>query len=219
MEEKLKGWFIDEERNKLLKDVKNINCISPNKSDVFNAFEFLEPQDVNVLIIGKDPYPERDKANGYAFSVNDDSKDDSIRNIFKAVDKYHPNNKDKHNSNLNKWAIDNKVLLLNSALTFDNSPFAERKKIWKPFIDAILKKLLTSNNNKLVVFLWGNEARDTFFAALKEIKKEITRKILVCVSNHPSNSSENRKGNFSILAPVHFEVCDNFLGLPIWKNL
>ena len=80
-------WFTRQEVEELFTSEiqKCINeCTRPNQSDIFNAFEGLKPQDVKVLIIGQDPYPDEAKAHGLAFSYKDGkiSADDSLRNIF-----------------------------------------------------------------------------------------------------------------------------------------
>ena len=86
MQEKLKGWFSEIEINELITDDIKMcikNCVSPYKDDIFNAFKGLKPEDVKVLIIGQDPYPEIGRADGLAFSFgNGDKPKDSLGNIF-----------------------------------------------------------------------------------------------------------------------------------------
>ena len=164
--------------------------------------------------------------------------------IFKAIKAYKTNEKfydisdtdikgtkdnDGWNTNLETWATSKGILLLNTALTYcDEIKKEDRVTIWKPFVEKIIENLLIKNENgKLVVFLWGDTARKLLNNCIKNLldksKKSINKNVLVCVSNHPSNQSINRGGNFPILAPAHFEACDKFLFGEdeknyIWKN-
>ena len=113
-------WFTRQEVEELFTSEiqKCINeCTRPNQSDIFNAFEGLKPQDVKVLIIGQDPYPDEAKAHGLAFSYKDGtiSADDSLRNIFHKIKE--DVGIDNNFTNLSTWK-EQGVLLLNTALTF-----------------------------------------------------------------------------------------------------
>ena len=77
-------WLTVQEIEKLF--TPNVNqcieeCTRPKQDEIFNAFDGLKPQDVKVLIIGQDPYPDEAKAHGLAFSYRDGSipADDSLR--------------------------------------------------------------------------------------------------------------------------------------------
>ena len=59
----------EEELANLEKCIKN--CISPNEEDIFNAFKLFKAEETNIIVIGKDPYPDNKKAHGLAFSVKD----------------------------------------------------------------------------------------------------------------------------------------------------
>ena len=221
--EKLKesGWIgtfkPSQQLKKCIKEVKGV--IKPKQEDIFNAFDKLTPKTTKVLILGQDPYPEEERADGYAFSFGDNEPaEDSLLNVFKAVQKAYnlPNSNVKTwNTKLDKWAKANKVLLLNTALTYESKEKTDTHiEAWKPFIKEVIKSLLTCSNDKLVIFLWGDKAKATFFNLIKEKKTymSIKRQMLVLISNHPSNSSVNRGGNFPILAPNHFKACNDFLG-------
>lgn len=201
------GWFDGIDMKNLFKDNENkyktsiIDCInnctspSPNKKDfenkeedfikeklklIFKAFSLFEPSETKVLILGQDPYPEVKRAQGLAFSFKNNHKpaDDSLLNIFKAIEEY----KKKNNINITKsikewdtnlecWAKNNDILLLNTALTFDEkTSLTKRKNVWEPFVQKIITKLLTYDNDNLVIFLWGKEAQKTFLRVLNNIE-------------------------------------------------
>ena len=185
------------------------SCESPKKRDIFNAFKLFGPNETKVLILGQDPYPPKIVGNkaiihahGYAFSSNNaDIIPDSLENIFIAIKNC------KKSINLENWSKENKVLLLNSSLTYQGGTQKFHNDSWKSFIKKIFSSLLTSNNKPLVVFLWGNLAKQTFLDSINEI--EIKRKILVLTTSHPSNLSVGC--GFRNDAPKHFKICNDFL--------
>lgn len=223
------GWL--DENFEVSKEIQKCieKCKSPKQEDIFNAFKLFKSEETQILILGQDPYPENQKAHGFAFSVQKEygKIDDSLLNIFKAVKAYKSNKKfndvdineiNNWNTDLSEWAKKNKILLLNSALTYDDETSPEtRIEIWQPFIKNIIEKLLSNNKNKTDVFLWGEKAQKCFLKAINGIC--ITRNLIVFVSNHPSNRSVNNNGDFSEKAPEHFRLCDEFLNQDIWKSM
>jgi len=216
-----------EDLKKFINDLDD-NKISPEKDKIFNAFKIgnngniCEPKDVKVLIIGQDPYTKiSGKADGYAFSQNGKKPaEDSLLNIYIAIQKaYKFKNKDidTWDTNLATWAKDNGVLLLNTALTYQKGKKIEHQNNWKNFIELVINKLLTTVNNKLVVFLWGDDARRLFHKVMFE--SDNIRDILVLPTSHPSKNYDAYKKGFCYEAPNHFKACDEFLKEPVWENL
>lgn len=170
-------------------------CTRPRQDEIFNAFDGLQPQDVKVLIIGQDPYPDEAKAHGLAFSYRDGSipADDSLRNIFHkikddlGIDNIH--------TNLSAWK-EQGVLLLNRALTFAPNNQDFHIKAWHDFINQVISKLLkvkTENKQPLVIMLWGAKANELKALAYKGIKQEADYQekypfVRILRSSHPSNN-------------------------------
>jgi uracil-DNA glycosylase len=80
--------------------------------------------------------------------------------IIKEVERDIYNGFDIHVSSeysLRRWAIQG-VLLLNTALTVEESTPGSHIKLWKPFTEYIFK-ILNENNSGLIFMLWGNEAQ------------------------------------------------------------
>lgn len=192
-------WFTRQEIEKLFTSEiqKCINeCTRPNQSDIFNAFERLKLQDVKVLIIGQDPYPDEAKAHGLAFSYKDGklSAEDSIRNIFYKIKE--DVGIDNSYTNLSAWK-EQGVLLLNTALTFagkSNQKF--HIKTWKQLINLAISKLLevkTATKQPLVVMLWGGKANKLRTLAFKGNEQEKSYQgkypfVKILRSSHPSNN-------------------------------
>lgn len=151
---------------------------------IFNALDRCSFSDVQVIIIGQDPYHGEGQANGLCFSVNDKVKmPPSLQNIFKEIQgdlgKEFP-----QSGNLGRWA-DQGVLLLNATLTVRaSSPGSHQKKGWEQFTDEIIKKV--SDEKEGVVFiLWGAYAQKKG-EVIDESKHHIIH------SPHPSPFSADR---------------------------
>lgn len=145
--------------NKHKKDINivfNNKMTVPTEYQVFNSFERCPYDKLKVVIIGSDPYPSAADANGVAFSVSRNYKlPRTLNNIFKAleIDLKIQN----QNGNLIKWANQG-VLLLNSSLTTAPGLIGGHFKIWKPFIEDVIK-VLNRKKLPLVWSLWGNQAK------------------------------------------------------------
>lgn len=203
---------------------------------IFKALTLFKPKETRILIIGQDPYPNQKRAHGLAFSFGDNSKpaDDSLLNIYKAIEECKRANNVKiekkiteWDTNLEKWATTNKVLLLNTALTYNKKDKKENRIAdWKPFINEIILNLLkVKKGRKLVVFLWGDDARKLFHKIIynekdntNEIENIDSNNILVLSTSHPSNNYKAVYKGFCYEAPNHFKACDEFLEDKVWLD-
>lgn len=182
----------------ILKEEYNNYTIYPDKNNIYNALKLTPPDKVKVIILGQDPYINKDQANGLSFSVQPGiAIPPSLRNIFREQRKdlgiIQPNSGD-----LTKWA-EQGVLLLNTTLTvragLSNS---HQGKGWGIFTDSIIKYLGQKEN--IVFMLWGNNA--------KAKKKLIdSSKNLILEAAHPSPLSATR-GFFGC---QHFSKANNYL--------
>lgn len=157
----------------------------PLPVDRYRALELLAPDEVNVVILGQDPYHDEGQAHGLAFSVPNGVKiPPSLRNIFRELAddlKLPPPTA----SDLTRWAKQG-VLLLNTALTVaPGSPGSHANNGWKRVTDAIISALADSDKPRVFV-LWGKHAQS---------KRELiprNRAHLVIESSHPSPLSVYR---------------------------
>ena len=67
-QEKLQPYF-QETLNFVRNERESGKIIYPPAADVFNAFKYTEFSDVNVVILGQDPYHGPNQAHGLCFSV------------------------------------------------------------------------------------------------------------------------------------------------------
>lgn len=168
---------------KVKQEYKN-NTIYPQQKNIFSAFELIEG-DLNVVILGQDPYHQPNQAQGLAFSTPAGIKNPpSMVNILKGIqcDLNIPSK--CQDGDLTPWAKQG-VLLLNTILTVqDSKPKSHEKLGWYEFTDNIIKSI--SNDFENVVFiLWGGPAH-------KKEKLIEKNKHLIIKEVHPSPLSVYR---------------------------
>lgn len=157
--------------------------IYPYIDDIFKALNLTSFENLEVVIIGQDPYHGVGQANGLAFSLNENVKiTPSLRNIFKELES--DLGIKRTNKDLSGWAKQG-VLLLNTILTVEkDKPLSHKDLGWQEVTDYLIKYI--SNNKKHVVFiLWGNESQ-------KKINLIDESKHLIIKSSHPSPLSASR---------------------------
>lgn len=158
--------------------------IFPSKEKIFRALELVSPQQVNVVIIGQDPYHGEGQACGLSFSVAEGVKfPPSLMAIFHEVQTDVGGNVPQ-SGDLGRWA-EQGVLLLNSSLTVESGKPASHKRIgWEKLTQKIIDTLAIRNKG-VVYILWGNFAQ--------RVGRNIDReKNLVISSAHPSPLSSYR---------------------------
>jgi uracil-DNA glycosylase len=154
----------------------------PMPQQVFRALQ-VPPQQVRVVILGQDPYPNAEHACGLAFSVPAGVRPlpPSLRNILDEV-RADCGGTVIENGDLQPW-VNQGVLLLNRTLTvaagLSNSHHALG---WSAVTDAVLKGVVACDPN-VVAILWGATAQRTahLFAPAS-----------VVASAHPSPLSAHR---------------------------
>lgn len=168
--------YLDDIFFKINQEYEN-KVIFPKKEQILNAFKFTPYKDVKVVILGQDPYPNKNQANGLSFSVNDGIKlPKSLRNIYKELSD--DLNIENISGNLENWAKQG-VFLLNSVLTVEEKNAGVHKKIgWSKFSDDIIKEI-NAKTTPVVFILWGNFAKDKQSLITKDIH-------LILTSSHPS---------------------------------
>lgn len=151
----------------------------PDQTKIFKSLE-LDPDEVKVIILGQDPYPNPDHATGLAFSVprTVSALPASLRNIFQELES--DVGVARKDGDLADWAGQG-VLLLNSCLTIDpNNPLAHTKIGWQKFTDSIIEKM---SQRQVIGILWGNQAQS--------MKHHFAQEDLI-TSAHPSPLSAYR---------------------------
>ncbi|MSP14361.1 MAG: uracil-DNA glycosylase [Chloroflexi bacterium] len=168
--------FLEEERQKY--------TVFPPEPEIFSALEHTPCQEVNVMLLGQDPYHDFNQAHGLCFSVRPGfSPPPSLANIFQELHQdvgcAIPNT-----GYLMPWA-DQGVLLLNTVLTVRaHAPNSHKNKGWEKFTDQIIREV-SGKDSPVVFLLWGGFAQK---------KKELidTARHVIIESAHPSPLSARR---------------------------
>jgi uracil-DNA glycosylase len=127
----------------------------PSEKNIFAAF-YKEPSLIRVLIVGQDPYPNPDYANGLAFSVSPGITQlpASLKNIYKELES--DLGIKRNSGDLSDWANQG-VLLINRCLTVEPGKSGSHTDIgWQVFTESVIKYCAI---NGALGILWGNEAQ------------------------------------------------------------
>ena len=172
----------------------------------FRALLEVAPQDVQVVVLGQDPYHGPNQAQGLAFSVPDFCPiPPSLRTMFAELAKEYPDTCVKQRKSLVRWARQG-VLLLNTSLTVEaHKPASHAKRGWEVITDAIIERVLREARPK-VFLLWGAHAQSK--EALLQAHPP-AGPVLVLKSNHPSPLSALRP-------PRPFIGCGHFSKANEW---
>ncbi|MBX9624262.1 MAG: uracil-DNA glycosylase [Gemmataceae bacterium] len=152
--------------------------VFPTEQDTFNAFRFTPLENVEVLLLGQDPYPTPGVAHGLCFSVRPGvALPASLRNIYRELED-DVGAKPVRHGYLATWAKRG-VLLLNACLTVRaNQPNSHANKGWEKFTDAAIRAV-NASDRRVVFLLWGA------YAQKKEKLIDAGRHVVV-KGTHPS---------------------------------
>lgn len=155
--------------------------ICPDYKNIFRAFHLCPYNKLKLIIIGQDPYPQKDVATGLAFANTNNTEDKylspSLQIIKESVIDYGvPHNLITFAPGLEEWE-EQGVLLLNTALTCEVNKPESHSLLWRPFIVKLLQNIC-SNNTGIVFLLLGGKAQS--------LKPYIDRFQYVYEAHHPS---------------------------------
>ena len=153
----LNPWLDSTDHYNVVKALKSANesgvRFTPRYGDAYNAFLHCPVDQLKVVMIGQDPYPQPDVADGIAFSCSKKGKPEaSLRYIFKALDT------PDADPNLKRWS-DQGVLLLNTAMTVEVNNVGSHYDMWKPFMSSLLTEISNLRPDIIVVGL-GKKAQE-----------------------------------------------------------
>jgi uracil-DNA glycosylase len=161
---KLKSYIQSSDFDKILSELYNLKeegkRFTPPLKQVFRAFEECPSENLKVIMIGQDPYPQIGVADGLAFSCGNTKKPQpSLKNIFEAVEttvyQEWPTHQDP---DLTRWANQG-ILLLNRALTCEIDKVGSHYDIWDDFLMYVLD-ILNFTSSGLIFVLLGAKAQE-----------------------------------------------------------
>jgi len=148
---------LDELGTKLQKQADQGERILPDKKHLFRALE-LKPEQVKVIIVGQDPYPNISDAIGLSFAVppRKTGLPGSLLNIQKEI-MTDIGSTTTADGDLTKWASQG-VMLLNRVLTVTAGESGSHSKLgWQEITEKIVAHCA---NLGAVGLLWGSSARE-----------------------------------------------------------
>ena len=164
----------------LVKDKENNRRFTPPVKYIFRAFEECKHNDVKVVMIGQDPYPNLNVADGLAFSCSLKMKEQpSLTKMFDYLEKKYDSF--ERDPDLKRWANQG-ILLLNTALTTQVNKIGSHYSLWEPFIKELISYI--NNNMSDIVFV--------FFGRKAEMFKVMVNQHPVFYAHHPASASYNK---------------------------
>lgn len=137
--------------------------------------------EVKVVIVGQDPYPNADYADGYAFSVRTEVSPfpASLVNIFKELES-DLGTPMPANGNLERWSRQGVLLINRTLTTVPGESHAHQRSGWMAITEVIIREVASKG---AVGILWGGNAQQMadYFDSSRVIK-----------SAHPSPLSSYR---------------------------
>ena len=136
--------------------------LCPAQSDVFRAFELCPLNDLKVVMLGQDPYPQKGVATGVLFGNRKEVDEDNLSPSLNVVKEAAINFEVPHycitfDQTLESWAKQG-ILMINSALTVEMNRIGSHVMLWRPFIAKLLKNL-SEYNTAIVYVLFGRQAQ------------------------------------------------------------
>lgn len=164
--------------------------ILPESNLIFRAFKETPYDKVTVVMLGQDPYPQVNVADGLAFSCSRSLyPQPSLKNICVEIDSEYPQYMfDPHmwrldQIDLTRWTKQG-VFLLNSALTVQTNKPGSHADLWRDFTIEIINKL---NKKEELVYLLLGKISQSF-------EKYISTKHRIISAPHPASESYGHSG-------------------------
>lgn len=133
--------------------------IEPKYTNVFKAFTLCSLNNLKIVFLGQDPYPQRGVATGILFGNKENTTLSPSLEIIKeaCIDNTVEHGKIEFDNTLESWGTQG-ILLLNSALTVERNKAGSHTSIWRPFISSLLSNI-SNTETGIVYVLFGNQAQ------------------------------------------------------------
>lgn len=169
----------------LLRDAQDGKRFTPKVKDIFKALELCPLDSTRVVVLGQDPYPHMDAADGIAFSCSKKGKiEKSLEYMYKSLEK--TTGQVVTDPDLSRWSKQG-MLLLNSALTTTINKPGTHQLLWKPFTAYLIDYLVWNKPNLIYVFL-GKKAQE-----YADLVPDNNYKIMV---SHPASAAYEKQSEW-----------------------
>lgn len=163
--DKLKGFLLSQEFTDILTELYNQSQegknFTPVIKEIFRAFEECPYNDLKVVIVGQDPYPKMNIADGIAFSCSHTREEQpALQYIFDEIARTVRESlpREEFDPDLKRWSNQG-VLMLNTSLTCEINNLGSHTALWKPFINYLFD-ILNSNNTGIIYVFLGKKAME-----------------------------------------------------------
>jgi len=202
--------------------------IRPNSEHIFESFKYFDANNLRVVLIGQDPYPDPRHAHGLSFSSKHSSVPSSLRNIYKCLCANGYISSIPNTADLTNWAKQG-VLMLNTMLTRTPNILKDdtgatyvsgnggsmnncKHTFWVKFTALFLQELHVwldichQDNKEIFILLWGNDAQklEQFIDTSTTVSGN---KLTVLKWGHPSTLNQINRDNDN---PNAFINCGHF---------
>lgn len=195
----------------LLNKEYKIKEIYPSQSNVFKAFKLCRYKDLKIVMLGQDPYPQKEIATGILFGNKVETKEKNLSSSLQiikdaAINLEVPKYSYIFDLTLESWAKQG-ILMLNSALTVELNKIGSHTMIWRPFTIALLKHL-SEYETGIIYVLFGEQAQ-TFKPYINKQFNDILE------VKHPAYYARINQRMSSELFITINKLCINKYGVPI----
>ena len=165
-EEYFGDWIKVIDKTELYRVINQINVLykthkcEPTYDNIFKAFNITPYNDLKLISLAMDPYPQHEVSTGICFANQKSvvTLSPSLEVLKEAIINFEvPHNLITFDPTLEEVSRQG-VLLLNSALTVETNKPNSHTYLWRPFMCSLLKNL-SEYNPGLVYILWGNVAK------------------------------------------------------------
>jgi len=191
----LRGFIYSKEFEDIIKALysqsMNGSKFTPVLKNIFQAFELCPYDNLKVVILGQDPYPQIGVADGIAFSCSiTREKQPSLDYLLKEINHtVYDDNNYSTDPDLSRWC-EQGVLMLNTALTTTVGKIGQHYVLWEPFL-AYLFDTLSWNKNGIVYIYMGKKAQEWYTAVNdNNYKFKVTHPAIAYYNNNTWNSED-----------------------------
>lgn len=142
--------------------------VLPSKDHIFEAFNYVSPEDVRVVILGA-PSPQRELSSGIAYSIPLEYRFTDIYKripeppLQKAVNRYLSSVIGRDIDESLKEAVRSGILLMNYPLTCAvRRKYAHMRCGWEAIVKRIIERLLYRDDSRLVLVAWNEESYNLY---------------------------------------------------------
>lgn len=201
VEEYFGDWIKIIDKQELVKVINKLGQMTnytPPMKDIFRAFELCKYNNLKVLFLGYDPYPQKGVATGILFGNKKEVSEENLSPSLKivkeaAIDFEIPHNSVIFDQTLESWAKQG-ILMINSALTTEIGKTGSHTMLWRGFVSKLIKNLSECDTG-IIYVLFGEQA--------KTFKPYIGKNNIILEEKHPAYYA---RVNMKMPSTIFYEI-------------